>query len=582
MIAKSSLWSDPGAIEILLGAYSVGSASRLLDPMILAKAQEYRRLASARMQPIEPKEIAARMPNADYHVSRKVDGEFTMLVWRDGHLLTLNPGGTVRMGLPWQEEAIRLLEKSGIEEAMIAGELYALPPDGRRPRVHDIISMARQPRDQGELNQIRFAVFDIVSLNGKPLPPVFSETWKQIEKIFSKGDRIHPVESKFVKDPHEIMDFVEKWIVGESAEGIVARSDNAGTFKIKPRHNLDLAVIGFTESTGDRQGMLHDLLLAARRQDGTLHVVSRVGGGFTDDDRRAMLSDLKDMAVESQYAEVNSDHVAYQMVSPDWVVEISCLDVISQTTRGAPIQRMVLQCDSSTQSMYEVIRPLPLATLISPQFIRKRDDKTTSIHDVRIDQLSARVEIPMVDQNALQMSRPKGKLLSREVFIKEAKGQLMVRKFVMWETNKAEQGDDFLAFGLHFTDFSPNRKTPLEREVRVSNSIDQIRSLYESMKVENVKAGWKAVESPSSGESKVEPVSKLDVKDNVAVKEEVKIEETSEVPKKEAKKASPKRGKAKVEEAAVEEVVAAEVEAPSAAAAEEPKKKATKRKKKEE
>ena len=34
----------------------------------------------------------------------------------------------------------------------------------------------------------------------------------------------------------------------------------------------------------------------------------------------------------------------------------------------------------------------------------------------------------------------------------------MVRKFVLWKTNK-EQSEDYPAFVVHFTDFSPNRKT---------------------------------------------------------------------------------------------------------------------------
>jgi ATP-dependent DNA ligase len=133
-------------------------------------------------------------------------------------------------------------------------------------------------------------------------------------------------------------------------------------------------VIGFTESTHDRQGMLHDLLLGVVRSDGSAQVLCRVGGGFTDENRREMLSDLQDMVVDSEYAEVNSDHVAYQMVKPKWVVEISCLDLISQNTRGGPVNRMVLNWNSKDER-YEVVRRLPLVSVISPQFIRVRDDK---------------------------------------------------------------------------------------------------------------------------------------------------------------------------------------------------------------
>ena len=159
---------------------------------------------------------------------------------------------------------------------------------------------------------------------------------------------------------------------------MVVRSETAGFFKIKPRHTLDVAVIGFTESVGDRQGLLHDLLLAVKRQDGALHVLTRVGAGFADEERRPLLADLKDMVVESEYAEVNADHVAYQMVEPEWVIELSCLDLISETTRGGPVNRMVLDYRNNGSKRFHVVRRMPLASVISPQFIRRRQDKSVS------------------------------------------------------------------------------------------------------------------------------------------------------------------------------------------------------------
>ncbi len=170
---------------------------------------------------------------------------------------------------------------------------------------------------------------------------------KRLKVCSADGTLVHPVETEVVSDTGGIEQLFVKWVEGEGAEGLVVRSDSAGLFKVKPRHTLDAVVIGFTESTDDRAGMMHDLLLAVMRHDGTLHIMCRVGGGFSEDLRRTMLSDLKDMVVPSEYAEVNSDYVAYQMVRPDWVVEISCLDLISQTTRGGDINRMVLDYDSA-------------------------------------------------------------------------------------------------------------------------------------------------------------------------------------------------------------------------------------------
>jgi hypothetical protein len=477
-------------LEIKLGDYGVGSAAALTDPGLLPRVQEYRRRSGARMVPLDRTEIKSKIPTAEYHVSRKIDGEFTVLVYRGGEVLSVNPGGTVRVGLPWQVEAARLLGAAGVKEALLAGELYVADTGSRRPRVHDVTTVARQPQSADDLARLRFAVFDIISLDGAAPSERFDDVWQTIQRLFGTGQGIHPVEAQAAKDAAEVEAIFERWVAGEGAEGIVVRSDTAGMFKIKPRHTLDLVVLGFTESTEDREGLLHDMLLGIVRPDGTIQVVSRVGGGFSNEQRRAMLSDLKDMVVESEYAEVSDDHVAYQMVRPDWVVEISCLDLISQNTRGGPINRMVLDYSRDGSVQYHVVRRLPMLTIISPQFIRRREDKLARREDVRIEQVSEKVEIPLIDRDARQMKLPASEIIHREVYTKAAKGETMVRKFVVLKTNKETESDEYPGYVVHFTDFSPNRKTPLAREVRVSSSRDQIMQLCAALKEENVKKGW--------------------------------------------------------------------------------------------
>jgi hypothetical protein len=178
------------------------------------------------------------------------------------------------------------------------------------------------------------------------------------------------------------------------------------------------------------------------------------------------------------------------MVQPEWVVEISCLDLISQTTRGGTVDRMVLDYRVNGSQRYDVVTRLPLASVISPQFIRRRDDKSVVPQDVRIAQVTDLVEVPGVDRDSRQMTLPAGELLRREVFTKELKGQTMVRKFLLWKTNKESSGDEFPAYVAHYTDFSPNRKDALAREVRVSSSRAQIEMLFESLREANVKSGW--------------------------------------------------------------------------------------------
>lgn len=237
--------------------------------------------------------------------------------------------------------------------------------------------------------------------------------------------------------------------------------------------------------------MLHEVLVAARRADGAYHVLGRVGGGFTKDNRREMLSDLKDKVVASEYIEVNSDHVAYQMVKPEWVGEISCLELISVNTRGGSVSRMVIDCDKTVG--FTPIRRMPLATMISPQWVRLRHDKTIDPTLVSISQISDRIEVEMADADAKTYQLPASEIIQREVFTKVQKGSTMVRKFVLIKTNKENSGEDFPAFAMHYTDFSPNRKAPLARDLLVSNCEEQIHEMYAALKEKNIKKGWEAL-----------------------------------------------------------------------------------------
>jgi len=467
---------DRGKLEIKLGSYAVGQQHALTDALLVSRTQDYRRHIASRMVPLEPEQVARRFDaTADYHVSLKVDGEFNMLAYADGEALLVNPGGTVRVGLPVIKEAADLLRAAGVQSALIAGELWYSKAVNKRPRVHDVSRVARQPASQSELDGLCFAAFDIVELDGATFSDSHDKTWKRLTEYLEKGNRCKPVESAWVKDGASVQNLFLKW-VAQGAEGAVVRSDAVGSFKVKSRHTIDAAVIGFTEGTDDRRGMIHDLLLALMRPDGNLQVLGHVGGGFSVEERQGFLSDLKDMVVKSEYLEVN-DQVAYRMVLPQWVVEISVLDLISHNTRGIPVKSMVIKWNREKYK-YEVIRRLPMVHLTSPQFIRRREDKSINPVDIRIKQVSDLVEIPYADKDALQLELPTSKVLRREVYTKELKGQPMVRKLVMWKTNKESESDEYPAYAIHYTDFSPNRKTPLEREVRVSSSKDQIEVLW--------------------------------------------------------------------------------------------------------
>ena len=99
----------------------------------------------------------------------------------------------------------------------------------------------------------------------------------------------------------------------------------------------------------------------------------------------------------------------------------------------------------------------------------------------------------------------------------------LVRKFLLWKTNKENETDNYPAFVAYHADFSPSRKVPLTREVRVSNSETQILALWHELKEENIKKGWELfadaatdvdmiVQSDSDSNNDAKPVVKKQAK----------------------------------------------------------------------
>src|SRR5712671_4347535 len=135
---------DQSRLQMLFGSYGVGKAQHMADPFVPLKAQEYRRHLSSRIIALDKVSVKEKLPECDCFVSRKVDGECTLLLIDEKQCCSVNPGGVVRTGLPFMQEAIELLGKTKHKQMLLAGELYVSRTD-RRPRSHDVSRAARLP-----------------------------------------------------------------------------------------------------------------------------------------------------------------------------------------------------------------------------------------------------------------------------------------------------------------------------------------------------------------------------------------------------------------------------------------------------
>jgi hypothetical protein len=484
---------DPELLNAKIGAYRTGTVAALKQAdTLLGQAKMRRRQLSQMMIAYDHATSKRRIAAGQYIISKKIDGEFTCMLWRDspngGEVCSLNPYGTVRAGAPFHDEFARAMAKSGVKSAMIGGELYVNRTDLKRTRVHDVCRIARAPETADDVASLNFAAFAVYDLDGVDMVMQPVEQLAKIRQLFNGGTRVHSMETVEGSEA-DIQAKFQQWVITDGGEGVVARSEKFGWYKIKPRHTLDVAVIGYSHGIEDRASMLHSLLLALVREDGTYHTVGRTGGGFSDEQRLSMPGELAPLVAESTYAEVNSDRVAYKMLKPGLVAEISCLDIISETSDGSTIDRMVIEWNANTSS-WSGVRRLPFASIISPQFERLRTDKLPCFEDTGPSQLTRIVELPDDAVGVAGLHLPKAEVIKRAVATKELKGKVMVRKLLLWKTNKEQLSPDYPAYVLLLTDFSPNRKTPLERDIRVSASLEQIEQYWTTWSTENFVKGW--------------------------------------------------------------------------------------------
>jgi hypothetical protein len=232
--------------------------------------------------------------------------------------------------------------------------------------------------------------------------------------------------------------------------------------------------------------MLKEVLVGLSVAKDEYILLTKVGNGYSEDERIKLLKELEKKKVDSGYIEVSGSNVAFTMVAPNQVVEFSCLDVFGENSKGA-ISKMCLSYKDGT---YTAMGKQQMASVISPVYVKMRTDKKPNTDDAGLSQIT---KIISLDTNTTQkLDVKKSEIISREVYVKQSKGTKMVRKFMVWKTNKEATGE-YPAYVFHYTDFSAGRAEMLKKEIKVSDSKKQIEEIFAAEVLENVKKGWEKV-----------------------------------------------------------------------------------------
>ena len=426
----------------------------------------YKKRFASRFIPLEGETAQQELPDADSFVySEKLDGHLGYAVVKDGNVSFYNRSATL----------LNLPNLAGIfpkEEGVWAGELYIKQDRSRSFLVSGSVA--------NESDQLCFAVFDAVHQMEQPV----NERMDIVTKHIPHSDRVHPVKWHTSESKKEVLAVYKEW-VDAGKEGIIVQPGKGMLYKLKPKVELDLAVLGYSMKE-DGSG-IRSLLVGVKNNENQWMVVASVGGGFKEEDRVVWMNRLEPMVVEGDIVLVAKNKLAYKWVKPEIVIQIKCIEVINEDSSGI-IFKEILSYDE-TAKQYVSEGKTAGVSIVSPVFVTERTDKKTGVEDTGINQIADRVEI-VQDAAGQNENNISSDILFRKVYTKSGKGGTAVRKFVGVKTNRTQ---DFPEYYLFFTDFSAGRKDPLKTEINLASNEELLKTLLTAAIEENIKKGWEEV-----------------------------------------------------------------------------------------
>jgi ATP-dependent DNA ligase len=483
---------------VSLGKGQLSPEGSVTDSDLASLFLNYKRGVASRYIAATSSEIDDLVPRGDLHVSKKVDGQIWYAVLEKGDAFLASPKGKVISGDHPLVAELKEHAKSIDNRAVVAGELYAVG-DNDRIRCGDIAkSMGGGKKAQVE--RMRFAAFDYLAEIEKPAtddkdesaddPFAYGPRLEALTELFGKGELITCVTTEVVSGTSSVRELYEKWVKSGEEEGLVVRSAKQRPIKIKPDIHIDAVVIGYTIRREDPE-QCSSMLLGLMRPDGMIQELGSCGNLGEAEQRKEFLATLSKLDVESKYRRASSSGALYRFIKPSLVVEIKATDIQPDNASGDPIRRMVLEYDEGAG--WKRLRKMPVASMLHPVFVRMRDDKSVNETDIRMSQLDEHIYVRDSEARVEELKFEKSKVLRREVYSKASKGKTMVRKLVMWKSNKEQVDAAYAPFVVHFTDYSSGRKDPLKREVRLAGTEEKASAIADAMIAKNIKKGWQQV-----------------------------------------------------------------------------------------
>ncbi len=406
-------------------------------------------------------------------VSHKHDGLSTYFYWEKGHspFLFHMPSCGVEVGLPAAEELGKELEARGHASALLAGELIV---DQSRSHSYEVMRAVNSPENQAALSKLRFAIFDVILLDRQEKGKLGYDERVKITGRLPKTKLTFPIEFQEVKSLEELNAFYQAQI-SAGGEGIVLHElATQVPYKIKPKFNVDLAIVGYVEGTQELSGHAVSIM-GALVKGNSYQLICRVGVADPAV-REPLFKELSRHRVESSYLETDSDSRPIAWVKPTKVMELNAEEVTWEAIGGGEWTNTVLQLKDgkfSYQGQGVTFKPF------HPTLERLRDDKP--IEECTFAQM------PGTDLNVRQLAAAKpAKIFLREVYVKTLKGKPAVRKITAWEQSR----EGFPAFVVHTVDYSPDRAEPLKEDTKATDHQSEAEACIQTWRTEEISKGW--------------------------------------------------------------------------------------------
>jgi hypothetical protein len=305
-----------------------------------------------------------------------------------------------------------------------------------------------------------------------------------LKRLFAGGKRVQAIKTEAWPAGEKVLALWNEWVEGGKGEGLVLRADGL-VFKVKPSITIDAAVIGYTDSSDDPEGV-GALLMALLREDGQFQVIGSCGN-MPSEERHAFKKALAGKEIASNFRYANSKGALYRFVKPETVIEFKVTDVQGEDSSGDPITAWCSSTATAAGRRSARCRARASCTRCScASATTSRSTRPTSAWPRCSSAAWSR---------ARQEGRARGPAGERggppRGLCQGGEGpEVAVRKLVVWQTNKDASTAATRRSSSTGPTISPGRKDPLQREVRVAPSLGEAQRIADEIIAENVKKGW--------------------------------------------------------------------------------------------